>query len=154
MTWQLNDKLTVQINNWTIDFIVSTIELGIRYETEVFDEEGTSPSLYPYTDFYRKKYIYNHENKRFEPNPDSLNPTPDIWHGVIVPPSKNEAERIQELKDFFTKNSLYSSAEPNEYNTFNQRLLYYNFPAVEKKLNPLDYNNYKRQIRYLEEVVY
>ena len=33
----------------------------------VHEDDGTTgPSIYPYTDFYRKRYIYNHESNQFE----------------------------------------------------------------------------------------
>lgn len=44
----------------------------------VVHEEGgvTSASVYPYTDFYRKKYIYNHASDQFEVNSKVSAPSP------------------------------------------------------------------------------
>ena len=120
----------------------------------VYPADGNAiPSLYPYTDFDQKRYVYNHNSGHFEENTNALNPTPDIWHGVIVPPSKDDAKRRQEFADYFYKNNQYSN-KLNGYADFNKRMLYYNFPEVEKKLNTLDYNNYKRFIKYIEEIAY
>jgi len=40
-------------------------------------------SMFPYTDFQDKTYIYDKETKRFEMNIDSISPKPEIWHGII-----------------------------------------------------------------------
>ncbi len=120
----------------------------------VYDKDGeTAPSLYPYTDFYRKRYIFNHSNQHFELNENALKPSPEVWHGVIRPPSKNNSTRRQQLADYFDKNNQYSNNQGG-YNDFSKRMLYYNFPAVEKKLNTLDYRNYKRGMKYAEEFAF
>lgn len=120
----------------------------------VYDKDGvTSPSIYPYTDFYRKRYIYNHETNHFEINKTADRPTPEIWHGIIKPPSSDDKERRQQLADYFDKNNQYSNGF-GEYAEFNQRLMYYNFPAVEKKLNTMDYGNYRRNMLYTEEIAF
>lgn len=117
----------------------------------VYDKNGdTSPSLYPYTDFYRKQFIYNHTTDHFEQNPNAVKPTPEVWHGVIVPPSKNDQTRRKELSDFFDKNNQYSNNQ-NGTADFSKRMLYYNFQAVESKLNKLDLGNYNRSMEYAEE---
>jgi uncharacterized repeat protein (TIGR01451 family) len=118
----------------------------------VNEADGTTlPSLYPYTDFYRKRYIYNHETDKFESNGDVSSPNPEIWHGVIVPPSKNEATAKQELIEFFEKNEAYSSGNP-DFTNFDKRMLYANFPAMEKQMNFMDYRNYERYLKYMEEM--
>ncbi|MBN2095909.1 S-layer homology domain-containing protein [Candidatus Peregrinibacteria bacterium] len=146
----LNDDFKHEDDNQLVGVVlVGDVPIPVVYEAE----GDTAPSLYPYTDFYRKRYIYNHNTDRFEYNDAALNPTPEIWHGVIVPPSKNEAEGRQQLADYFYKNNQYSKGKDG-YSDFNQRLLYYNFPAIDEKLNTFDYNNYKRSVRYAEEIAF
>ena len=110
----------------------------------------TGPSLYPYTDFYRKAYIYDHESDHFVRNDAVSDPTPEIWHGVIVPPSKDPAEARQQLIDYFDKNYRYTTGDL-EYTNFEKRVLYANFPEMEKQMNYMDYRNYGRYIKYMEE---
>jgi fimbrial isopeptide formation D2 family protein len=134
--------------------LVGVVLVGNVPMPVVYDKDGvTSPSVYPYTDFDQKRYIYNHTTDRFELNEKAINPNPDIWHGVIVPPSKDDAKGRQQLADYFDKNNQYSN-NLGDYAKFNKRMLYYNFPAVEKSLNTLDYNNYNRGIKYLEEIAF
>jgi hypothetical protein len=118
----------------------------------VHEGDGTTQiSLYPYTDFYRKKYIYNHSTDKFEVNGEVAIPDPEIWHGVIVPPSKNKLTAKEELIDFFEKNEKYSNGDP-EYTQFEKRMLYANFPAMEDQMNFMDYRNYERYGKYMEEM--
>ncbi len=134
--------------------LVGVVLVGNVPMPVVYDEVGaTSVSMYPYTDFDRKRYIYNYATDRFEFNSSAINPTPEIWHGVIVPPSKDDAVRRQQLADFFYKNNQYSNGR-GEYAAFDQRLLTYDFPSVDKKLNTMDYLSYKRNIKYLEELAF
>lgn len=120
----------------------------------VVTEDGRAqPSLYPYTDFDRKRYIYNHVTGLYEPNSQASAPTPDIWHGVIAPPGGATPEGRQELADFFYKNSRYSAGDP-EYADFEKRLLIADLPKIEDTLNPADYRNYKHWLTYLEEIAF
>lgn len=120
----------------------------------VHEKDGSAyPSLYPYTDFYRKGYVYNHKTDKFEVNKDSLTPTPEIWHGVIVPPSKNQNEKIEQLIEFFEKNEAYSNGDP-QYTDFEKRILYANYPAMEEQMNFMDYRNYERYNTYMEEMAF
>ncbi|MBI5422146.1 S-layer homology domain-containing protein [Candidatus Peregrinibacteria bacterium] len=137
----------------TENHLVGVVLVGNIPTPVVYDQGAVSPSLYPYTDFDRKRYVYNYLTDHFEFNADAIVPTPEIWHGVIVPPSKDDAVRRQELSDFFYKNNEYSN-DRGEYAQFDQRLLYYNFPAVDKKLNTTDYLAYKRNIKYAEELAF
>ncbi|MBU1682326.1 S-layer homology domain-containing protein [Patescibacteria group bacterium] len=119
----------------------------------VVEDETIHPSLYPYTDFYRKKYIYNYETDKFELNGNPGKVSPEIWHGVIVPPSHDEVEARNQLIEYFEKNNAYSAGDP-DYADFEQRMLYANFPAMEKQMNFMDYRNYERYGDYMEEMVF
>ena len=111
------------------------------------------PSLYPYTDFYRKRYIYNHETNYFEEQDGLGTVFPEVWHGVINPSSKNKNEGIAQIKSFLEKNKKYSEGRDG-YDEFDELLFYSNFPAMEERLNFMEYNNYKRYITYLEEMAF
>lgn len=119
----------------------------------VHEEDGTtSPSIYPYTDFYRKRYIYNHQSDQFEANGKVSNPMPEVWHGLIVPPSKDPTEAKKELISYFDKNYKYTTGD-KDFADFEKRMLYANFPQMEKQMNYLDYANYQRYLKYMEEMV-
>lgn len=147
---RLNDDLVKEDDNRLAGVVViGNVPLPL-----VYDKDGTAlPSLYPYTDFYRKRYIYNHNTTHFELNPAVTETSPEVWHGVMVPPSKNDPIRRQQLADYLFKNNAYSNNQGG-YDQFNKRLLYYNFPAVEAKLNKLDYDAYKRKMKYVEETAF
>jgi len=120
----------------------------------VYEGDGTShPSVYPYTDFYRKRYIYNYGSDKFEYNGEVASPTPEVWHGVIVPPSKTTSEAKSQLIEFFEKNNAYSNGDP-EFADFEKRMMYANFPAMEKQMNFMDYRNYERYGKYMEEMAF
>jgi uncharacterized repeat protein (TIGR01451 family) len=119
----------------------------------VHEEGGSYPSLYPYTDFYRKGFIYNHASKKYERNDAVPEPNPEIWHGVIVPPAQEETEKVRQLMDFFKKNDDFSNKE-NDMATFHKRVLYANYPAMESQANFMDYKNYLRFIKWMEEMVF
>ena len=139
----------------TENHLVGVVLVGNVPIPIVTEESGdSSPSLYPYTDFDRKRYIYNHETDRFEFNSGALKPTPEIWHGVIVPPSKDNATRRQQLADFFYKNNQYSNNPNSEYSQFDQRLLMFDFPSVDQKMNTMNYLSYKRAMEVLEETAF
>ncbi|MFH1012277.1 MAG: VCBS repeat-containing protein, partial [Candidatus Peregrinibacteria bacterium] len=145
-----NDNETREDDNRLIGAIfIGDIPMPVVTEAD----GSTQPSLYPYTDFYQKRYIYNHETERYEPNNKAKSPQPDIWHGVIAPPGGNTTQGRQELEEFFDKNAQYSMGNP-EYSQFTERLLYSNYPAVERKLNKNDYFNYRHLITYLEEMAF
>lgn len=112
-----------------------------------------TPSMYPYTDFYRKRYIYDHNTGHFEFNEKSLEANPEVWHGVILPPSKDQNKAHEELSSFFDKNNKYSN-NLDDYNNFEKRLMYVNFPAMEKQANKMDYFSYKHYLTYMEEIVF
>lgn len=138
----------------TENHLVGVVLVGDIPTPIVYDQGNVvSPSLYPYTDFDRKRYVYNYLTDHFEFNADAVVPTPEIWHGVIVPPSRADPARRQELSDYFYKNNEFSNNR-GEYAQFDQRLLYYNFPAVDKKLNTTDYLAYKRNMKYIEEIAF
>lgn len=143
-----NDQYTEDDNKLAGIVIIGDIPIPV-----VEEDETMLPSIYPYTDFYRKKFIYNHETQKFELNNEPSSYSPEVWHGVIVPPSKDEATKIQELKSYFAKNNAYSEGDP-EYAEFDKRMLYANYPAMEENMNFMDYRNYERYGDYMEEMAF
>ena len=142
-----NDNATKEDDNRLIGIVlVGDVPIPVAYE-----QDGVShPSLYPYTDFYRKRYIYNYKTDRFEANPETNETNPEIWHGVIVPPAKDIAQGRQQLADYFYKNNEYSQGK-SPYADFQKRMVYADFPSMDKQLSFMDFRNYQRYIKYMEE---
>ncbi|MBN2087143.1 hypothetical protein JW758_02235, partial [Candidatus Peregrinibacteria bacterium] len=144
----INNNSVKEDNNKLIGIVV----IGDVPIPVVTESGGDSyPSMYPYTDFYRKRFIYNHETDKFEENSDVPFPNPEVWHGVIVPPSKDAVQSRTELIEYFDKNEKYSDGD-SEFTDFNKRMLYLNHPAMEKKMNYMDFGNYLRYIAFMEEM--
>ncbi len=145
----LNNNSKKEDNNQLLGVVlIGDVPIPVVHE----DDGMTAPSIYPYTDFYRKAYIYNHETGQFEANADVSAPTPEVWHGLIVPPSKDPSTAKQELIAYFDKNYEFSTGNPI-FADFEKRMLYANFPEMEKQMNYIDYSNYGRYIKYMEELV-
>jgi len=111
------------------------------------------PSVYPYVDFYRKAYIFDHQTQQFEKNSQVTAPDPEVWHGLINPPSQDPDEAKAQLIEYFEKNNAYSLGEGG-YDEFEERLLYANFPELEERMNMVDYGNYKRYLDFMEEITF
>jgi len=87
----LNENLYYEWYNWLTwnnDFeseLVWSVFIWNIPAPIVFDDNKSSQTIFPYTDFEDKQYIYNHENQRYEVNADNLNwLNAEIWHGLIV----------------------------------------------------------------------
>ena len=75
---------------------------------QVVSADQMHVSMYPYTDFIDPAYKLNLETQSFEFNEDqSLNPQPEIWHGVI------DFQTPQELAAYLDKNHLYYEQHPD-----------------------------------------
>ncbi len=145
-----NNNSTKEDNNKLIGVvIIGDVPIPVVHE----GSEESYPSLYPYTDFYRKQFIYNHETDKFEKNTEVSLPNPEVWHGVIVPPSKNKTDARTELIAYFDKNEAYSDGD-EDFTEFDKRMLYVNHPAMEKKMNYMDYGNYTRYTEFMEEMAF
>ncbi len=146
----LNDDAVTTDDNQLIGVIaIGEVPLPVVHE----GDGNFLPSLYPYTDFYRKAYIYDHETQQFEKNSGVNEPNPEVWHGVIRAPSQDPVEAEEELTAFFEKNNDYSNGQ-NGYDTFEQRLLYANFSDMEAQMNAMDYDSYQRYLDYMEEMTF
>ncbi|MCD5380636.1 VCBS repeat-containing protein, partial [Candidatus Gracilibacteria bacterium] len=85
--------------------LVGSVFIGKIPVPVVFDGDKSSQTIFPYTDFEDKKYIYNHQTQKYETNSNNLGGLKaEIWHGVIVPNKGSESEDIDAINDFFDKN--------------------------------------------------
>lgn len=107
----------------------------------VVDKSGNKfISMFPYTDFVDKAYIYNSETDSFERNENVGFPKPEAWHGVI------KAKNINDLAEFFDKNHLYYTGEPM-FAKFDRKLFFGDLLHEEEQMHP---DVYKRYVKYLE----
>ena len=110
-------------------------------------------SMLPYTDFEDKVYIFDQDSGVFERNTAATELAPEVWHGVIVPPSDDEEEAHAQLAEFFDKNHLYHIGI-EEYSEFDEQLFYGDLVAEEKSINNINFASYERFTEHWEEVAY
>ncbi|MBU2524106.1 S-layer homology domain-containing protein, partial [Patescibacteria group bacterium] len=112
--------------------------------------ENRFPSLYPYTDFDDKLYIFDETD--FILNEETQNPQVEIWHGVINPPQKNE-EGNKMLAEYFDKNHLFRIGD-TKYGQFDQKLFYGDLTREVKSLNSSTFLSYQNLQKYAEDKTY
>ena len=109
-------------------------------------------SVFPYTDFVDKAYIYNPLTLSFERNNSVDFPKQEIWHGVIRPMSEGSAG-MEELATFFDKNHLYYTGE-EMYGEFDRKMFFGDLVNEEKNLNEDAYKRYVQYLDALEDIAY
>lgn len=86
---------------WTV--LVWNIPLPV-----LSDNNKTTKSIVPYTDFENKAYIFNHQSWYYEKNGEASElVSPEVWHWVISPNSWNNSIDIEQLEAFFNKTHDY-----------------------------------------------
>ena len=109
-------------------------------------------SVFPYTDFVDKAYIYNPETLSFERNDAVSFPQQEIWHGVIRSISDGEIG-MNEIATFFDKNHLYYSGE-EMYSDFDRKMFFGDLVHEEKNLNKEAFKRYNQYLDAAEDVAY
>ncbi|MBI2638250.1 hypothetical protein HYW83_01530 [Candidatus Peregrinibacteria bacterium] len=111
-------------------------------------------SLFPYTDFEDRAYVWNPATQDFEIRDDNPSPQPEIWHGVIRPPVSTQTVQGKELlAAYFDKNHLYHLGDP-AYATFNRRVFFQDFFEEQKNLNAIAYKNYLKFLEHQGDIAY
>lgn len=109
-------------------------------------------SMFPYTDFEDKAYLYNAETDSFDRNSASVFPKPEIWHGVISFTSE-DVEGKEKMAAYFDKNHLYYEEVP-EYSKFDRKLFYADLVNEEKSINEGVYEYYVKYLKEWEDLAY
>ncbi len=79
-----------------------------------FDNGKFSKTIFPFTDFEDKGYIYNNETSVYEKDATlSSEMKADIWHGFISPNTGNKWNDIQAINDYFDKNHDFYTGKGN-----------------------------------------
>lgn len=127
-------------------------------------------SLYPYTDFEEKAYIYNARSNEFERNEDVLFPRVETWHGVINPPEL-DIDTANALSGYFDKNHLYHTGHEDFINNdspdllecptagldcykYNRKLLFADNYWEQESIDTDSYPRYENYTKYMEDISY
>ena len=82
----INEKLYFQGDKDGLSQLLGTIIIGPVPLPVVHKNDKTFISLYPYTDFEEKAFVYNQEKNYYEYTDKALTvERPEIWHSVISP---------------------------------------------------------------------
>lgn len=104
-------------------------------------------SMFPYTDFIDKAYVYNKESGDFERNEEVGFPKPEAWHGVIKAPN------MDDLAKFFDKNHLYYTGDP-EFSEFDRKMFFGDLVHEEEQMNDDVYKHYLDYLEAAEDIAY
>lgn len=101
------------------------------------------PTIYPYTDFIDKKFVFNEVSKFFEYH--EINDwKPEIWQGMI-----NFKNNITDYWNFFEKLKTYNS-NPSDY--ANKKFWYEDFVHLMKTFNEYNLQYYVNWFLFLEDI--
>ena len=110
-------------------------------------------SLYPYTDFVEKTFVYNSKTQTFDPNEKTTFPRIEVFHGVINPTEENLQNKFEMISEFFDKNHLYYSDVP-EYSEFGKKIFFGDLIFEAQKAGAQGIKKYKKYIESLEDQTY
>lgn len=116
-------------------------------------------SMYPYTDFSEKLYIFDPGKKEFVRNSDVETGQVEVWHGVIKPPVSGDTGN-KLLAEYFDKNHLFHCKsidcfEPaQEFKNFSKKVLFADLFHEWESMNKDGYGNYVRYLQNMEDFAY
>lgn len=122
----------------------------------VVNKKGTRfISLFPYTDFEKKVYLWNPETGDFDfENSLAVPPQPEVWHGVIRPPvERSDPQYLSLLAKFLDKNHLYKIGN-SAYAVFGKNLFYADLFWEKKNINAFSFKRYLNYLKYAEDLAY
>ncbi|KKQ71504.1 MAG: Peptidoglycan-associated outer membrane protein [Candidatus Peregrinibacteria bacterium GW2011_GWC2_39_14] len=103
-------------------------------------------TIFPYTDFDERAYVYDYTKNAFVSNPSSLDPTADVWHGVI-PGTPDE------IATYLDKNHLYHTGN-KDFTDFEQKIFYADLNRENETMTRAMYKNYEEYTNSLEKMAY
>ena len=113
-------------------------------------------SLFPYTDFDDKVYIYNPETDEYEYNADTTDPKPEVWHGVMKPPGKDMEGNVDAnklLAIYLDKNHLFHLNHP-DFANFEKKIMFSDILGEKNGGNTFIYDSYERFLENWENIAY
>lgn len=127
-------------------------------------------TVFPYTDFENKLYVFQSDKKRYQLNPDFIGePKVEIWHGFISPNTGDMWADITQIQQYFDKNHDFYTGAGNYQNTqdvmngvkdqdvsstYEPFVLYYDQVREFQALNYVNYKAYEQYWVYKEDIAY
>ncbi|MEK7529274.1 MAG: FG-GAP-like repeat-containing protein, partial [Patescibacteria group bacterium] len=111
-------------------------------------------SMFPYTDFEKKAYLFNSQSQDFEFSPQVADPQSEVWHGVIRPFLETSAlETSETLARYFDKNHLFHTDDPG-FSEFGKNIFFNDFEREKKGIIPEALGNYFNAMDHQEDIAY
>ncbi len=134
------DGTSGEINNLTGIVLVGEIPLP-----KVKKENYEFVSLFPYTDFANKSYLYNSATHQFEFNAAVTSPQPEVWHGVMRPPARDSEQAATMLAEFLDKNHAFHAGSGDS-----TAQIYPTEQVLATESGPAIYSNFEKSVFYAD----
>ncbi len=128
--------------------LIGTVLIG-EVPLPVVEKNGnTWPTVFPYTDFEDPMYQWNEAQNQFVA--EGRGQEPEIWHGVIRSGTDGRKAQLQELEAYFDRNHAAREGDVQ----YAKKVFWANFVQQKEMLSEFALNNYKRWIKYAEDISY
>lgn len=141
------DSNSNEINNLEGVVLIGSIPLPT-----VQKGNATYKSLFPYTDFIDKQFLYDPVTKIFTEYDNATERKPEIWHGVIQPPVGGE-EGNKLLALYFDKNHAFYEGSDG-YSEFDTSVFFADLIHEPNKLQEDRLNSYNAFLGHMEDIAY
>lgn len=149
----INEKLFYEGDGEGLSRLVGTVLIG-EVPLPIVHKDGKAfMSVYPYTDFDNKSFVYDPIKKSYEYTTQTLtDEKPEVWHSVIRPNTGDESKNKEELvaffnktHDFYNKQGLFSAE-----NTLSEPRVFYMDTFHDQESS--SYENWKSYNLYLDNL--
>lgn len=152
----LNEKLFYEGDGKGIARLVGTVLIGKLPLPVVHNGSKSFLSIYPYTDFDEKVFLFDTEKGYYEASSSPIeNDSPEVWHGVIQPNTGDTAQDRQKLveyldknHDFYTKQGVFANMSQEPY------VFYLDVTHDQKAASASNWKSYNLGLEYLEDISY
>lgn len=151
-----NEKLYYEGDGNGIGRLVGTVLIGKLPIPVVHKGAKSFLSIYPYTDFDDKAFIFDSQKGFYDWNPSvGEKDAPEIWHGVIQPNTGSVDEDKQKLLAFFDKtHDFYTSQGAFATSEAEPAVFYFDVVHDQAASQPESWNAYSLYLEYLEDIAY
>ncbi len=152
----LNEKFFYEGDGNGISRLVGTVLIG-KLPIPVVHKGGKSfLSIFPYTDFDEKVFIYDVSKGYYEASATPITrDIPEIWHGMIQPNTGNTdtdrtklSEFLDKTHDFYAKQGVFANSLQEPY------VFYLDITHDQAATKPADWKAYNLGLQYLEDLAY
>lgn len=155
-----NEKLYYEWDGRSgVSQLVGTVLIGNVPIPMVTKDGTTFPSLYPYVDFDKKRFVYDERSHRYVFQTDVLESSEvDIWHGVINPSLGSVwqwGSDIRKIKAFLDKtHEFYTGQAKFAPTNIPPRVFYYDGYNESLSVDPRSFQKYVLFSQNLENIAY